>query len=97
MGMCKPSGGIYTQTGRVGSLPRIWLPNTRIDLYDENGNRLQQGWYGPDGRIIWYRDWSHGGGDHKWPHDHYVNWEDNKNPRPPYTGPNGEKINSSYC
>ena len=32
MGMCKPSGGIYTQTGRVGSLPRIWLPNTRIDL-----------------------------------------------------------------
>ncbi len=35
MGMCKPSGGISNQTGRVGSLPRIWLPNTRIDLYDE--------------------------------------------------------------
>ena len=41
--MCKPSGGINPQTGKVGSLPRIWLPNTRIDLSDGNGKLLQQG------------------------------------------------------
>lgn len=97
MGMCKPSGGVDPQIGRVGSLPRIWLPNTRIDLSDENGKLLQQGWYDKDAIIIWYRDWSHGGGKHEWPHDHYPNWTDRKNPRPAYTGPKGEKTNSNYC
>lgn len=55
IGIVKPSGWIYShQTSRVGSLPKIWLPNTRKDLYGENGNLLQQNWYGSDGRIIWY-------------------------------------------
>lgn len=97
MGMCKPSGGFKNQMGRVGSLPRIWKPNTRIDLYDENGALLQQGWYDAEAKIIWYRDWTHGGGKHEWPHDHCVDWTNRNNPRPPYTGPNGEKTNTQYC
>lgn len=97
MGMCKPSGGKFEIVGRVGSLPMLWEPNTRIDLYDGTGKLLQQAWYGPDGLIIWYRDWSHGGGEHEWPHDHYPNFADKKHPRPPYTGINGEKTNLNYC
>lgn len=95
--MCKPSGGISKQIGRIGSLPRIGTPNTRVDLYDENSNLLQQRWYGPDGRAIWDRDWSHGGGEHEWPHDHYWDWTNTKNPRPAYNGPNDEKTNPDYC
>lgn len=96
MGMCKPSGGVEIRIGRVGSLPRVWKPNGRIDLCDKNKKLLQQGWYGSDARIIWYRDWSHGGGEHEWPHDHYVDWANPKNPRPPYIGPNGEKTNPNF-
>lgn len=99
MGMCKPSGGKIDMVGRIGSLPRIGIPNTRIDLYDEFGRLLQQGWYGPDGRIIWSRDHIHGekGGIHEWPHDHYFNWVNKKKSRPPYIGPNGERINLNFC
>lgn len=98
MGMCKPSGGIESKTGRVGSLPRIWKPNRRIDLYDESKKLLQQRWYGPDGRAIWDRDWAHGGGEHEWPHDHYWIWTNPKHPdRPAYQGPDGEKTNPNFC
>ena len=37
MGMCKPSGGINKSIGRLGSLNRRYTPNTRTDLYNENG------------------------------------------------------------
>ena len=42
MGMCKPSGGISKSVGRLGSLPRRSTPNTRIELYEEHGNLIQQ-------------------------------------------------------
>lgn len=38
-----------------------------------------------------------GSGEHEWPHDHSVDWGNNKKPRPPYEGPNGEKTNPSFC
>ncbi len=50
--MCKPSGGINKSIGRLGSLNRRATPNTRADLYNENGELIQQRWYGPDGRAI---------------------------------------------
>lgn len=59
MGMCKPSGGIKPMMGKIGDLPRIGTPNTRTDLYNEQGELIQQRWYGPDGRAIWNRDWKH--------------------------------------
>lgn len=96
MGMCKPSGGISSQVGRIGDLKTTGAPNTRIDLYDKNGNLIQQRWYGPDGKAIWDRDWSHGSGEHEWPHDHYWDWT-----KPPYRfayeGPNGTKTNTDFC
>lgn len=46
--MCKPSGGKFDMIGKVGSLPILWEPNTRIDLYDGTGKLLQQAWYGPE-------------------------------------------------
>ena len=42
MGMCKPSGGKISQTGSIGSLKKDGLPNTRIDLFNENGELIQQ-------------------------------------------------------
>ena len=97
MGMCKPSGGLYPMSGRVGSLPKIFKPNSRIDLFNKDGVIVQQGWYDADGVIIWYRDHAHGGGEHEWPHDHYANLNNHGDPRPPFTGPNGEKTNPNYC
>ncbi len=94
--MCKPSGGFINKTGRVGDLKITGTPNTREDLYDDNGNLLQQRWYGPDGMAIWDRDWAHGGGEHEWPHDHYWDWT-KKKPRQDYIGPNGEKANMDFC
>ena len=41
MGMCKPSGGFFSVTGRLGSLPRRGQPNTRVDLYNESGELIQ--------------------------------------------------------
>lgn len=89
MGMCQPSGGIKDEVGRVGSLPILGPANTRIDLYDENGNLIQQRWYGPDGKVIWDRDWKHGDGKkkHEWPHDHEWKWLEIK-PRQNPTSPN---------
>lgn len=43
MGMCKPSGGKEVHVGRLGSLPKkSKVPNMRMDLYDYNGNLIQQ-------------------------------------------------------
>ncbi len=94
--MCKPSGGIKQQVGRIGDLKKTGTPNTRIDLYDKNGNLIQQRWYGPDGKAVWDRDWSLGAGELVWPHDHYWDWT-----KPPYRfayeGPNGTKTNTDFC
>jgi len=97
MGMCKPSGGIKQQVGRIGDLKAEGNPNSRVDLYNKNEELIQQRWYGPDGRAIWDRDWAHGGGDHTWPHDHSWEWSNPEHPeRPAYQGPNGEKTNLIY-
>ena len=78
MGMCQPSNGIISQSGRLGSLPRKSIPNTRIDLYNENGELIQQRWYGSDGWVIHNRDYNHG---YPRPHDHYWHWDDQKGPQ----------------
>ena len=92
MGMCKPSGGEIKRVGKVGSLKVMGMPNTREDLYDYNGNLLQQRWFGADGKAIHNRDWLHGG-KHTFPHDHI--WDYSKlNPRQPYEG---EGIDEKYC
>lgn len=74
MGMCKLSGGIKSKTGKIGDLKATGDPNSRIDLKNEQGELIQQRWYGPDGRAIWNRDWKHKDNNpqkpHKFPHDH---------------------------
>lgn len=93
--MCKPSGGKYDVYGPYRhSLPGKFLPNTRIDYYDEKtGKLLQQRWYGPDGLTIWDRDWDHNDfyNEHDFPHDHSWDWL-KKTPRQKPIS-----VNSSYC
>ena len=107
MGMCKPSGGVnepvYGPFGKNIKDIEGCPPNSRTDYFDENGELIQQRWYGPDGRAIWNIDWKHPDTNtrkpHKFPHDHYWDWEKNKEhpPRIEYKGPNGEKTNKNYC
>ena len=96
--MCKPSGGIKPQLGKIGSLKAYGDPNTRIDLYNiENPNELlQQRWYDLNGRAEMNRDWKHSnkGEENKFPHDYPWDWT-KKNPRLKYD-PNRE-INNHYC
>lgn len=48
MGMCKPSGGIKPQIGKIGDLKAYGDPNSRIDLYKiDNPKEL----YNKDGTI----------------------------------------------
>lgn len=94
MRMCKPSGGKFSQIGKIGDLKATGIPNTRIDLFDKNGELIQQRWYGADGRAIWNRDWKHAnkGGEHKFPHDHPWDWT-KKMPRQDFI----DEININYC
>lgn len=78
MGMCKPSGGINKSVGKLGSLDRRGTPNTRTDLYNENGEIIQQRWYDPNGWAIHNRDYTHA---YPRPHDHYWNWDEEKGPQ----------------
>ena len=98
MGMCKPSGGIKSRVGKIGDLKAIGEPNTRIDLYNEQGELIQQRWYGPDGRAILNRDWKHKDSNpkkpHKFPHDHPWDWNQ-KVPRLDYD--ENREINVDYC
>ena len=65
-----PSGGISIMVGRVGSLPRFGAkPNSRIDLYNENGVRIQSRWYDCNGIAFRNRDYTEtkfGIHDHLW-------------------------------
>lgn len=92
MGMCKPSGGITKQVGKIGELDPQSDPNTRTDLYNEDDALLQQRWYGPDGFALWDRDWNHGGKSHTFPHDHPWDWL-KKEPRQKLVN----QINKDYC
>ena len=97
MGMCKLSGGIKSKTGKIGDLKATGDPNSRIDLKNEQGELIQQRWYGPDGRAIWNRDWKHKDNNpqkpHKFPHDHPWDYS-KKNPREDYD--ENRKINTDY-
>ena len=97
MGMCKPSGGIKSKTGKIGDLKATGDPNSRIDLKNEQGELIQQRWYGPDGRAILNRDWKHKDNNpqkpHKFPHDHPWDWNQ-KVPRLKYNENRG--INTDY-
>ena len=106
MGMCKPSGGInepvYGPFGKNIKDIEGCPPNSRTDYFDEaTGELLQQRWYDAEGKAVWDRDWKHNDSrrTHKFPHDHYWDWEKNKGhpPRIEYKGPNGEKTNKNYC
>ena len=98
MGMCKLSGGIKSKTGKIGDLKATGDPNSRIDLKNEQGELIQQRWYGPDGRTIWNRDWKHKDNNpqkpHKFPHDHPWDYS-KKNPREDYD--ENREINTYYC
>ena len=97
MGMCKPSGGKFTQIGKIGDLKKDGVPNTRIDLFNKDGELIQQRWYGPDGRAVLNRDWKHSNDPkkpHKFPHDHPWDWGQKK-PRLKYE--ESREINSDYC
>ena len=98
MGMCKPSGGIKSQVGKIGSLKANSDPNTRIDLYNEQGELIPQRWYGPDGFAVLNRDWKHPDKNlnkpHIFPHDHPWDWS-KKVPRLKYD--KNRKINTDYC
>ncbi len=65
-----PSGGVVKIHGKVGSLPRFGAkPNSRIDLYNDRGVRVQSRWYDKNGIACRNRDYSHtkyGVHDHLW-------------------------------
>ena len=67
-----PGGGITRVYGRVGSLPKIGKPNSRVDLYNSDGVRIQSRWYDSRGIVIRNRDYLHSDkyGNHTFPHDH---------------------------
>lgn len=47
------SGGIKNIIGHIGDLPAYSeMPNSLTNLYDKNGNLLQQREYGSDGKAI---------------------------------------------
>ena len=66
----EPSGGAWIMYGSVGDLPMNGVPNSRTDLLNTNGEKLQSRWYGANGRPTLDRDYRHGGGRHEFPHDH---------------------------
>ncbi len=98
MGMCKPSGGKFPQTGKIGDLKSTGIPNSRIDLYNELGELIQRRWYGPDGKAVWNRDYKHKDNNpkkpHKFPHDHPWDWT-KKKARQDYD--ENREINNDYC
>lgn len=98
MGMCKPSGGIERKVGKIGDLKAKGNLNTRIDLYNEEGELIQQRWYGADSKAVWNRDWKHKDNNpqklHKFPHDHPWDWS-KKKPRQDYD--EEREINPYYC
>lgn len=65
-----PSGGVTKKYGRVGSLPRFGAkPNSRMDLYNANGVRVQSRWYDHNGIAFRNRDYTEtefGIHDHTW-------------------------------
>jgi len=96
MGMCKPSDGKTSITGKIGDLKAFGIPNTRIDMYDIFGKLIQQRWYGPDGRAIMNRDWKHNDPYkiHKFLHDHPWDWTKKKS-RQDYD--EQREIDINYC
>ena len=65
-----PSGGVSKRYGRVGSLPRFGVkPNSRIELYNASGVRIQSRWYDHNGIAFRNRDYGeteYGIHDHLW-------------------------------
>ncbi|GEM_PF-4760605 len=61
MGMCKPSCGVERFVGRLGDLKTKGKPNSRADLYNKNGEKIQSRWYDADGKVTHNRDYKLGG------------------------------------
>lgn len=91
MGMCKPSGRKFTKIGKTGELKSTGIPNTRIDLFDENWILIQQRWYGPDSWVIHNRDYNH---EFPRPHDYYWVWDDKKGPQ---SGKEHSNFDDNFC
>ena len=85
-GACMPSGGVNITVGRIGSMPhKNGVPNSRTDMYNDLGEKIQSRWYNWLGQPIYDRDFKHGnnGGIHEFPHDHrWVNGKRAKKPEP---------------
>lgn len=65
-----PSGGVAKIKGKMGSLPRFGVkPNSRIDLYNEEGKRIQSRWFDSNGIAFRNRDYDYTGLC-EFPHDH---------------------------
>lgn len=79
MGMTEPSGGVDRFVGRLGDLNTEGKPNSRADLYNKNGEKIQSRWYDAEGKAIHNRDYKHGG-NWTFPHDH--EWTPNDNGEP---------------
>lgn len=64
------SGGVSKMIGKVGCLPRFGgKPNSRIDLYNSAGKRIQSRWYDHNGIAFRNRDYTdtkYGVHDHLW-------------------------------
>lgn len=55
-------------------------PNSRIDRYNSNDEKVQSRWYDKSGNAIRNRDYGHGG-SHEFPHDHSWDWSSGKGTR----------------
>lgn len=76
MGLNKQSWQVVSFVGKIGQMPTEGIANTRMDMYDEEGNLIQQRWFGQKKEPLRNRDWRHGnkGGKHEFPHDHLWGW-----------------------
>lgn len=84
-GACMPSGGVNSFPGSIGKMPIIGVPNSRTDMYNDLGEKIQSRWFNWLGIPIYDRDFKHGnnGGIHEFPHDHrWINGRRVKRPEP---------------
>jgi len=84
-GACMPSGGVSSFIGSIGKMPIDGEVNSRKDMYNEFGEKIQSRWYNWLGQPIYDRDFKHGnhGGIHNFPHDHkWLNGKREHKPSP---------------
>ena len=76
----KVNTSFYKTSSKTGrSLDAKGEPNTRVNLYDEQGIFKQSRFYGEDGKCFLDVDYAHSNGDnsHQFPHTHEWDWTKN--------------------